>query len=874
MPSRFDTLFLEVSARKNSRFIASSVVEAFEKLSVDNGDDICLVPYNIITIDVDTGLSEPDIEALKDLKNLFRNHNSNVKKFYEVKEKGEAREIIPTRIYRQRPDHFDVLKTRNDASMLLNPELYRKFWKKIGLPEQRLENPPMPPLPSSGVTDIHASHLEDYIVKEPNVQTAMNNVYGKNWKLSPGNLVVNVDESDNTTDIHLTNGFEFRFPISKRATTVFWRNSLTDEMREFLNYVKRKYDFDVRKDDGKLPFTKDILNNRFLTRGNRTCLSFDGSKYFVIMRPSLFYEKRPHNIISTNIELKPFSVNKYFNRPMKTRSSECILQQPAKYDICNVRESDVVGSLVGIQGAFDPRTNLENFMFKSPNLWACWIKQVERKLIEKSICWGQTNVPGIKYRLPKIQHYLVVDGNTIADPDFVDPQKMKESISEMKNPFDGIPETAYRMYAWRFNPIERYNSPNVMIAYRRGFFKKAPEDKQNKISFVITDINHFKKAPYQIMSDDQYGECKARNSRIASSGIESKSKNDKDRDDNDDELSDHSDSEDESDDDDFKGPEFYRTNKAAQEPASQTEEEKSLAIEDEKEAVGHEDDAEFNFKNFKQTNKFKKGLKKKQKDNVLDIENHFTKLQEEIKDKWTIRAFLAAGETGVVFTAQEVKEENVGFGRRQAVIKISKFTEDSSVEPETEHKIQEKFYPFAPKIYMTRQFKDGEDTYVIIVMEKLGESLLDYLTKERSDEEIDKVIDDLKEYLIFAKRSKLTHGDLALFNLAFRRSNKKLIPFDFDRASSEYDKFIDVYFLIYNFCHVEGTVGHEKLFQKNLIENEEQAEFIEANLERLYTASKKFFDFAEIDRVPKDNLEEALTAKANDYFKRHNMSTI
>jgi hypothetical protein len=102
-----------------------------------------------------------------------------------------------------------------------------------------------------------------------------------------------------------------------------------------------------------------------------------------------------------------------------------------------------------------------------------------------------------------------------------------------------------------------------------------------------------------------------------------------------------------------------------------------------------------------------------------------------------------------------------------------------------EVKNQRAFAPYAPKVLDTCTEKIGKYTFGVIIMELLKtDSELDkYLMLKRSKRELNDVIEGLNAALEFTIRKRITHGDLAFFNIA-QNAKGKWIFLDFDRSST------------------------------------------------------------------------------------------
>ena len=149
---------------------------------------------------------------------------------------------------------------------------------------------------------------------------------------------------------------------------------------------------------------------------------------------------------------------------------------------------------------------------------------------------------------------------------------------------------------------------------------------------------------------------------------------------------------------------------------------------------------------------------------------------------WQPGELLGEGTVGTVWMACENSKN-----RRCGALKVQ---EIGSAEEEprwrTEVDTQRRFAPFAPEVMssclLPNKASRQYPKYGAIVMEIMQETLYERLGKRLNKKQIDKIGGQILEICRFlASRGAATHGDLALFNLAFDDSDDlKLI--DFDRA--------------------------------------------------------------------------------------------
>lgn len=99
---------------------------------------------------------------------------------------------------------------------------------------------------------------------------------------------------------------------------------------------------------------------------------------------------------------------------------------------------------------------------------------------------------------------------------------------------------------------------------------------------------------------------------------------------------------------------------------------------------------------------------------------------------------------------------------------------------------QKAFYPLAPKIYKVCTEIIGKHEFAVILMRDVDKTLAKYLSVRRTHAQLDQIILQIINIFKYLKIRKLTHGDLALFNIGIveRNDRKSLVLIDFDRASS------------------------------------------------------------------------------------------
>jgi predicted Ser/Thr protein kinase len=204
--------------------------------------------------------------------------------------------------------------------------------------------------------------------------------------------------------------------------------------------------------------------------------------------------------------------------------------------------------------------------------------------------------------------------------------------------------------------------------------------------------------------------------------------------------------------------------------------------------------------------------------------------------------FLAAGTVGSVFLSCK------SAGKICHAVKIQLIT--NQVEKKMfreEVRNQKAFYPYAPKVYSSRIQKIGEHEFATIVMDRVGPELDKYLMTTRTSFELDQLIYNLSRGLLFLKEKQITHGDLALFNIALTYDEKDIVFIDFDRASkSVYRPDVDILRLV-----VEWYIPHQSKGTKIM-----RTSNIEYLIEQGIPVWKKLYPPLHKDRASISELDE------------------
>lgn len=149
---------------------------------------------------------------------------------------------------------------------------------------------------------------------------------------------------------------------------------------------------------------------------------------------------------------------------------------------------------------------------------------------------------------------------------------------------------------------------------------------------------------------------------------------------------------------------------------------------------------------------------------------------------WNVGKVLGVGTVGTVVCACNKEKKKK---KKCAALKVQVLRNKAEMKSYmTEIYNQKKFGEFAPKVYGDCTIQSDGVTYGVIIMELLEVELDKFLEKKRSLDVMQKIGRRITEMIRFMWSKKLTHGDTALFNLAFTKRGK-LVMLDFDRASTE-----------------------------------------------------------------------------------------
>ena len=148
---------------------------------------------------------------------------------------------------------------------------------------------------------------------------------------------------------------------------------------------------------------------------------------------------------------------------------------------------------------------------------------------------------------------------------------------------------------------------------------------------------------------------------------------------------------------------------------------------------------------------------------------------------WKVGKLLGIGTVGTVWAICNDREGKC------AAIKIQEMTtkkEKLSFLNEVEN--QKAFAPYAPRVYTSCTIESNTYIYAAVVMEIMGDELDKCLTHKRmSKAKLNQIGKQVLNICEFLQASRITHGDLALFNLAFDKEGE-LKMIDFDRSSKKF----------------------------------------------------------------------------------------
>ena len=198
-----------------------------------------------------------------------------------------------------------------------------------------------------------------------------------------------------------------------------------------------------------------------------------------------------------------------------------------------------------------------------------------------------------------------------------------------------------------------------------------------------------------------------------------------------------------------------------------------------------------------------------QKEPCKTLQSFFPK--KCIPKEWRITNVLGAGSFGFVFSTR-------GPGNERGALKVMKEDRDVDVEHETRIGIKFHGLGLGPEIKSHCTFKPkGGVTIHLIHMSRIDTTVEKYLAVDRTDAQIENVVDKLFKAISTMEENGITHGDFHFGNIGFKNNNTlQIIDFGFstDKVSMP---ILDIYQLIrvnlfYNVGKKPVTRGNKKIF--------------------------------------------------------------
>ena len=151
--------------------------------------------------------------------------------------------------------------------------------------------------------------------------------------------------------------------------------------------------------------------------------------------------------------------------------------------------------------------------------------------------------------------------------------------------------------------------------------------------------------------------------------------------------------------------------------------------------------------------------------------------------EWAFQSYIAVGSVGTVLGV--CKNKNT---KECAAMKLQT---GSLKDIDVETRIQAKAgaLGIAPKIHDICDFTHSDQVFSVIIMDKIDGTLDDWLVAKRSGLELEDCRNQLITLLQTFHKNGLTHGDLALFNIGYKKhanGSVKFVLIDFDRSSDTY----------------------------------------------------------------------------------------
>jgi len=156
-------------------------------------------------------------------------------------------------------------------------------------------------------------------------------------------------------------------------------------------------------------------------------------------------------------------------------------------------------------------------------------------------------------------------------------------------------------------------------------------------------------------------------------------------------------------------------------------------------------------------------------------------------DDWKMGELLGQGTAGKVYRVEK--------DGKMAAAKIQILKNSIDVDRfKREVQNQKAFGRYAPEIYLDCvEKRDKSTSFGVIIMEPIDIELDNWLSTPQNSTELANLVQDISSIGKYCIKHKLTHGDLALFNIA-RTHSGRWVFIDFDRAStSVFRPDVDIY---------------------------------------------------------------------------------
>ena len=146
-------------------------------------------------------------------------------------------------------------------------------------------------------------------------------------------------------------------------------------------------------------------------------------------------------------------------------------------------------------------------------------------------------------------------------------------------------------------------------------------------------------------------------------------------------------------------------------------------------------------------------------------------------DDWKVGELLGEGTAGKVYRVEK--------DGKMAAAKIQTLKSAKEVDRfKREVQNQKAFGRYAPEIYLDCVEKRDKSTSIgVIIMELIDIELDTWLSTAQNEMELANLVQDISVIGKYCIKMKITHGDLALFNIA-RAKSGRWVFIDFDRAST------------------------------------------------------------------------------------------